>query len=63
MSYHEYRLSQLLEKEELPLATLIMVALKKADDESAEKLKKAFPDIWKDLRTREKAKGGKLAGE
>lgn len=42
---------------------LIMAAMRKADSTNIEKLKKAWPEVWKELQARYNSRGGWLPGE
>lgn len=53
---------ELLEKD-VAFAALIMAAMRKADALNLEKLKAAWPEIWKELQARYGARGGWLRGE
>ncbi len=51
MKVHEYLQSQLISAEDYHYYALIMAAMRQSDTDNLEKLKKAFPIIWKDLET------------
>lgn len=63
MSYHEYMVSREIERRDFPFYSLIMAAMRKADDKNIEKLKYAWPDVWTELFQRYHAPGGFLEGE
>jgi len=63
MSHHEYRASQELEREGRPFYGLIMAAMRQADTDNVEKLRRVWPEVWAELRARYDAPGGFLEGE
>jgi hypothetical protein len=63
VSYHEYRASQDIALEDHPFYALIMAAMRQADTDNAEKLKRAWPQVWGELEARYNAPGGRLEGE
>ena len=68
MSIREYETSLKLEIVALQSASnafysLIMSAMRCADDQNLEKLKRAFPEQWKELCARYNAPNGRLPGE
>jgi len=63
MSRHEYEESRRIYGEDPPFYALIMAAMRGADDVNEEKLRKAFPEVWAELKARYNAPGGLLPGE
>ena len=64
MSKYDYQRSQILEADrENSFYSLIMAAMRKADDVNIEKLKLVFSDTWQELNARYNAPGGKLENE
>lgn len=60
MSYHDYIKGIELLLDDPPFYALIQAAMRKADTDNLEKLKKAFPEIWEELEARYHAPGGML---
>lgn len=63
MARHDYLLSQVIADKDPSFSALIMTAMRKADNLNLAKLKKAWPEIWKELEARYNARGGWLSGE
>ncbi|KKL49412.1 hypothetical protein LCGC14_2315790 [marine sediment metagenome] len=63
MSLFDYRVSMDLAAKDLPFYALIMTAMRQADDDNVEKLKEAWPDVWRELHFRYHAPDGQLEGE
>lgn len=64
MSWYDYDLSRFMEKTyEFTFNSLIMAAMRQADDVNLKALKHTFPDIWEELEARYNAPGGKLEHE
>ena len=63
MSIMDYKASLHIAMEDPPFYAIIMAAKSKADTTNVEKLKKAFPETWIELRNRYEALGGLLQGE
>jgi len=63
MSLYEYRESQALERQDAGFYSLIMAAMRRADDVNIGKLKHAWPEVWQELEARYNAPGGLLPGE
>jgi len=63
MSLFDYRESRRIEAEMYPFYSLIMAAMRQADDVNIEKLRSVFPEIWAELRDRYMAPGGLLPEE
>jgi hypothetical protein len=63
MSFYDYDQSRKLETDNYTFASLIMGAMRKADDFNLAQLKSSFPDILNELKERYNAPGGKLKGE
>jgi len=66
MSLHEYQLSLEIvasSPQPVPFYALIMAAMRQGDTENVEKLKHAWPSVWRELRMRYNAPGGLLFAE
>ena len=63
MSYYDYKMSQHIATENYPFYALIMAAMRDADTDNLEKLRKMFPETYDDLARRYNAPGGLLKGE
>ena len=63
MSLYDYEMSREIQGLNYPFYALIMVAMRQADSDNIEKLKSAFPDVWKELKERYNARGGLLDSE
>jgi hypothetical protein len=63
MSLHAYHYSRKLGLDDPPFYALIMAAMRKADSDNLELLKKAFPEIWQELHARYNAPLGVLEEE
>ena len=63
MSLYDYLESQNKELQTAPFYSLIMAAMRSADDMNSILLREAFPDIWEELDERYNAPGGLLPGE
>jgi hypothetical protein len=63
VSLHSYRVSLELGKEDPPFSALIMAAMRKADSDNIVILRRAFPEIWEELKARYDAPGGTLGKE
>ncbi len=61
MSHHEYIVS--IKLQDTPFYALIMAAMRRADSDNVEKLKRMFPETWSELFDRYHAPGGVLPGE
>jgi hypothetical protein len=64
MSLHDYQWSK--EKfmaEDVPFYGVIMLAMRKADTDNAEKLRLMWPEVHAELQDRYNAPGGKIASE
>lgn len=62
MTYRAYRDSQRLASEE-SFEAIIMAVMRQADDILLPVLQMKHPEIWKELKERYNAPGGKLEGE
>jgi hypothetical protein len=49
MGEYDYLVSLQIEQQEYPFYALIMAAMRQADSDNLEKLKTAWPDVWKEL--------------
>ncbi len=63
MSYHEYKVSQEISQHDYPFYALIMQAMRQADSENIERLKRCWPAVWEELSSRYHAPEGILPGE
>lgn len=67
MSYRDYAQSRDLEeivyRLDFSFDAIIMTAMRKADDDNAKALRKAFPHQWYELLERYNAPGGRLEGD
>jgi len=64
MSIYDYDASKAIAKDDWPFYALIMAAMRKADTNNAEVLRRAFPHVWEELQARYRAPhGGLLPGE
>jgi hypothetical protein len=63
MSLYDYRESQKIAAFDFPFYSLIMAAMRQADSENIEKLKREFPAVWQEFSARYNAPGGILEGE
>jgi hypothetical protein len=63
MSLYDYIMSLEIGKHDFPFYTLVMAAMRQADTDNLELLKKAFPETWAELAERYNAPGGRLPGE
>lgn len=60
MSLYDYKQSISISSHDHPFYALIMAAMRQADDDNVEILKKAFPEVWDELQERYKAPGGRI---
>ena len=56
-------MSEALYFADLPFYSLIMTAMRKADSDNTELLRRAFPEVWRELKARYNAPGGVLPME
>lgn len=63
MSYHEYERGKIIAQQDWPFYSLIQAAMRQADSDNIEKLKEAFPEIFKELYARYNTPGGFLTEE
>ena len=63
MSHYDYTEAKRVCELEPPYYAIIMAAMWNADSFNAEKLRRAFPDVWDELQARYNAPGGYLPGE
>lgn len=61
MSLYDYKASQGLEH--IPFYALLMAAMRQADTDNEEKLRRLWPEVWDELYRRYNAPGGLLPGE
>jgi hypothetical protein len=60
MSLHEYQASKVISAADPPFYALIMAAMRQADTFNVERLRRAFPDTWAELKARYHAPSGRL---
>ena len=60
MSRYDYERSKILAEADEPFYGLIMAAMRRADTYNQELLRRAFPDVWKEIEDRYNAPGGVL---
>jgi hypothetical protein len=60
MSLHEYQESQEIDSKQYGFYSLIMAAMRQADDDNLIQLLTAFPETYNELKARYNAPGGKL---
>ena len=63
MSYHEYKMGQVVSSKDYPFYALIQAAMRQADTDNIEKLRIAFPQVDEELTLRYNAPRGLLDGE
>lgn len=63
MSLYDYKVGGQIYGRHFPFYALIQAAMRQADTDNLEKLRTAWPDVWKDLEVRYNAPGGLLPGE
>jgi hypothetical protein len=63
MSFWDYHQSKEIVHFGYSFYDLIMAAMRQADSNNIEKLKAAFPEVYRELLVRYRAPGGKLEGE
>lgn len=63
MSHYDYKMSLEISKHDYPFYALIMAATRQADTDNLERLRKAFPETYRELKLRYWAPGGLLLGE
>lgn len=63
MSLQAYEASRKLAVDDHPFYALIMAAMRKADTLNADRLRRAFPEVWDELQARYDAPGGRLEGD
>lgn len=63
MSLHEYRESQEIDRHGYEFYSLMMAAVRQADDTNLNKLKLMFPDLVIEFRDRYNAPGGVIEGD
>lgn len=63
MSLHEYRASSELSRLGFPFYSLIMEAMRRADNTNAARLRACFPAVWDELKARYNAPGGIIDGD
>lgn len=63
MTFHEYIVGKAIASECPPFYGLIQAAMRGADSNNLDVLKRAWPGVWKELEERYNSLGGKLAIE
>ena len=63
MNYFTYKKGQEIAACNYPFYAVLQALMRDADTDNLEKLRNAFPDVWKELQARNKAPGGLLPGE
>lgn len=63
MTLYDYRASDRLAAEDVPFYALVMAAMRKADTDNLEMLRRAWPETWNELQARYNAPGGLLPDE
>jgi hypothetical protein len=63
MSYYDYRMSSKIDSSKQTFYSLIMAAMRRADSQNVELMKRAWPEVWEELEQRYHAPGGILPGE
>lgn len=63
MSAYDYKQSRKINDEGYGFFALLMATMRRADTENAERLGRAFPETWSELRARYNAPGGVLPGD
>ncbi len=60
MSRYDYEQGKKIEMCQYPFYGLLQATMRQSDTDNLEKLKTAFPEVWKELQDRYKAPGGFL---
>jgi hypothetical protein len=63
LSHYDYEISKLISSHDHPFYALIMAAMRQADSDNMELLKRAFPAVHEELARRYNAPGGILPEE
>lgn len=63
MSYHEYRVSQLITSKGYPFYAMLFAMIRQADSNNLEKIKQAWPARYEEFMSRYHSPGGLLGGE
>lgn len=63
MSLYDYMESKRIAMQDFSFYSLIMAAMRKADDNNSARLQAAFPKTWAELQARYHAPGGYLPEE
>ncbi|MFH1031073.1 MAG: hypothetical protein V1767_00680 [Chloroflexota bacterium] len=63
MSLYDYKEGIRISLRDSSFYGLIQAAMRQADSENIEKLKRAFPETWEELQARYNAPGGILPGD
>ena len=63
MSYYDYRIGVGITIQDYPFYALIQAAMRQADTDNLEKLKIAFPEVWKEFEARYKAPARRLPSD
>lgn len=62
-SLYDYRSSETVDANDYPFVALIWAAMRRADTGNQIVLKKAYPELWKELEERYNAPGGRIGKE
>jgi hypothetical protein len=60
---HAYRVGQQIAAQDYPFYSLLMAAMRKADNVNLAKLQEAYPEVYAELSARYNAPGGYLPDE
>lgn len=63
MSLYDYERSKHISAGDEPFYAIIMAAMRQADTDNTEKLRRAWPDVHAELTARYHAPGGRLENE
>ena len=63
MSLYDYEKSKEVAAKDYPFYALVIAAMRQADTDNLEKLSRAFPSTYMELKARYNAPGGLLPGE
>lgn len=63
MSMYDYKMSISISKEDYPFYSLIMAAMRQADDENLYWLQYCWPGVWNEFEARYNSPGGILQGD
>jgi hypothetical protein len=63
MTIWDYESGREISSHDPPFYAIIQAAMRKADTDNLEKLKRCWPEVWKELEARYNAPGGILKGD